>query len=347
MTNTFALSPRSLHFSGPENVPALQDQLIHDKDQLKVVDIKKLDDVVVTNAGLTTGGYRYTWPALSQLVSVCGPGLYTYLKDTHENRKGPDLFNHLAVMLNNSLKFNFDEMQDTRLICTDDKKTVDGHVGKKYVVVHNATVFGNVLNACTNMRGKPEFHSAHISGRDLTTLFFAKTPISSFSNASIYRGLLVQNRETSGRSIRLTNLLMDSYTGTWSADNFYPDTRIAHVASKTIQGKIDAMTDVLGERQPPVDTIVKQFEKSFKPVDIPDWGVESKQILNSKISGHLSRYGLPKHIIETVQAKLISHPGIPLLHDVYGAMLSSSGELGTMYGLELRTAAYFFLMRLP
>ena len=250
-------------------------------------------------------------------------------------------------MLNNAVKFHLPRLEGTRLICTEDTKVVDGHVGKAFVVIYNARVFNTVYEACSSMRGKPEFSAAMLNGRDLTALFFSKTPVTSVNGVDVFRGILVQNRETSGRAIRLTNLLLDTGSRSWSADAFYSDTRIPHIAVNKLNDKISAMADVLGKRQPHADAVTKQFEKAMGTVSVPDWGIESKKNIATSVTKHLGKYDLPKYAADAVVAKVYGLLNIPTFHDIYSAMLSSAGELGTMYGLQMRNAAFSFLMRLP
>lgn len=324
--------------------------LLHDDaKQLLLKPVLAEKDALMDRQGKLGGIYTFTWPALAQVCSAMGNGLYTLCKDLSErtNVSRPQAVLNAAEVYNRLVKLSFDQIKDTRFVVTRSRATVDGHIGRSFVMVYNQRVFEAAVEIATNISSNMFFADGTLIGRDMNVAFSdlsSKGMVADVNGIKFYRGLLVQNRETGGRAIRLANVLFDTHTRSYSVDRFYKDTRIPHIAPSKLVGKMMQLSDAVIVRQKRKEEVGTAVSKATNMRLMSSWSQEAKEALCKRLTAKLTSVEIPNYVAEGVIGKLTAKNNqVPSLFDLYTAMLQSANVLSDGMALRLRQAAFDFI----
>jgi hypothetical protein len=260
--------------------------------------ISDLDNICINASGKVAGKYTYSYPAFRQVSNFIGPGLGSFLilnhtehinnlkdKEDFDSEKYDQLIKYVAGTFNRVVKFNLSKLKGTRFIVSDGSNVIDGHVGKKFVIVRNKLIFSQALELADSMADKPKFALGSLYGRDMTAIFISDKTFLNKNNCSFKRGFLVQNREVSGRAIRFANLIYCTEFKGFALDAFYPDTRINHVSAGKLIKKVSALSDTMQARQLPVDKVSHKIDTALNTTVLA-----SKADLDKKFRKKLSTW---------------------------------------------------------
>jgi len=154
-------------------------------------------------------GFRYTQTGLQQICSLLAPGLFRLLMDlagASRNIYDPIADFSLAeatTIFNTLLARRFSQRFDdrVRIIRNLQRKTIDGVVGAKYVMLDNSTFFERTTEALSQIDRKAIFYEASLAGRRLSLRFVDRIGLlRSPDNHVYYSGLWFCNSEIGGEA---------------------------------------------------------------------------------------------------------------------------------------------------
>jgi hypothetical protein len=261
-------------------------EILNKSDQsLATLFISDLNNVCIGADGKVANRYTYSYPAFRQVGNSIGPGLSSFLilnyKDHVDNLKNKEdfdsdkygnLIKYVAGTFNRVVKFNLNKLAGTKFIVSNDSNLIDGHIGRRFIIVRNKLIFSQALELADSMADKPKFVLGSLYGRDMTAIFISEKTFLNKNNCSFKRGFLVQNREVSGRAIRFANLIYCTEFKGFALDSFYPDTRINHVSAAKLIKKVSALSDTMQSRQLSKDIVSQKIDTAL-----------NSTVLNSKV----------------------------------------------------------------
>lgn len=343
MTN-FICPVRTLDFDKTE-FDKLQRQLALDDSSLDIQKVEAAKDISFDAGGRLQGKYRLNVVGASQFFSELSSGFYSVAKgilsDEHPDIKQSEAVRLVCLLSNRIAAHRYPAIVGCRLIFDSLRSELDGFVGRSYVLVKNSTVMQQFVQSCELIRGFPQFFKAQLSGRDLTATFVVESAISGNSSLRLRNGVVVQNRETSGRAIRAANIVFDSVSKDWAADEFYTNTRVPHVRGRRFRDKMMTMADALAERQPDASNLVLLFEQARTR----RLGVRFDDSLRKRIRKQLALRAVHLHVpMQSIDFVLdcmaARHANKPTLFDLYLCCLEVASRARFGNSLPLRQLAY-------
>lgn len=312
--------------------------------------IEEPDDLMFNREGLFQGAYRLNTLGASQLFGEICPGFYSVVRalcnDDHEGINSQEVIPLICGTSNRIARHRFPQLEGCRVILDDERKELDGFVGRRYVLVKNSQVFNQFVQGCEMIRGNPEFFGAQLHGRDLTATFAVTKPLASRQvDRRFYTGVAVQNRESAGRAVRAANIVYDSITQTWSADQFYTETRVPHTRGKRFRDKMMRMADALATRQPKQSVLLNRFGEASAIVLGPKLDDSLLAKIGKRLAARASSFNVNKTQIDQVLEDLrITKSGKCRLLDVYSACLRVATNGRVSNSLPLRQLAWNIVM---
>lgn len=347
----FLKDPKYLHISGRGKGNDFRELLLRDAGTISVLPITAAVKALMDRRGKLNGAYVFTRPALFQICQLMGSGLYAYIdamcaKSGTVGYSDEQIIEYVAQTYNQAVKFNFAGLKDTRFVVTRGANTVDGHIGRSFVMVYNSRVYDAATEIASGMAGGMDFVDGIISGRDLNATFCCKTPLATIGGISVYRGLVVQNRETGGRAIRLSNTIFDTKTRSYSMDVFHRDTRIVHVAPSKVITKMMELSDTIVHRQQKSDAITAAFNHAMVTKVSPKWNPDISQKFKKALQVNMLKHEVPAYAIDHVVKGIdVDKLQSPTRMDVYGAAVKSATSFSEGISTRLRQYAYLYLFQ--
>lgn len=332
---------RSLAYRGHQQ-QEFKDRLANDAKYRQVLrldpKVKEPKQFMLDKAGRLAGKYKLTRTGGMQLANAMGRGMYQLILDLDADQD-PDI-NHdnspriLASTLNSLIRLRQPRIARHKAIVCDERMELDGFVASSYQLVSNEKIFRHYEQAC-ELVGKFRFHSAYLSGLEMLVLLMPSDGkafgMTSTENARFQTGLVLQNSETAGRSVRSTLVYMDTITRSWSCAPWSKDNKVQHRKGKVFQQKIMMMGDSLSHTY--------RNNKASKLVAAPN-GLTTNAILSrqSKSMSPLSVDSLTRSALSGLELDNVS-----TTWDLYKELIKEANKLPATKSIALRQAAGLLL----
>ncbi|MGI9555581.1 MAG: hypothetical protein ACR2M9_01855 [Cyanophyceae cyanobacterium] len=311
--------------------------------------IKEPKQFMLDKTGRLAGKYKLTRTGGMQLANAMGRGMYQLILDL-DSDQDPDI-NHtlspkiLASTLNSLIRLRKSRIARHKAIVCDERNELDGFVASSYQLVSNEKIFRHYEQAC-ELVGKFRFHSAYLSGLEMTVLLMPTDAkpwgLPGTNNARFQTGLVLQNSETAGRSVRATLAYIDTITRSWSCASWERENKVQHRKGKVFQQKIMMMGDSLAHTYR--NNKVSRRMWSFLESDISKYkrhheGSCYGWILRNSPLSPKSVDSLTRSALSGIDESL----GTPW--EIYQALLSEADKLPVSKSIALRQAAGLLLSK--
>ncbi len=330
---------RSLAYRGHQH-QEFKDRLANDAKNRQVLRLdpkaKAPKPFLLDKRGRLDGKYTLTRTGGMQLANAMGRGMYQLILDL-DGDQDPDI-NHdksptlLASTLNSLIRLRKPRIARHKAIVCDERMELDGFVASSYQLVSNEKIFRHYEQAC-ELVGKFRFHSAYLSGLEMLVLLMPSDGkvfgVPSTENARFQTGLVLQNSETAGRSVRSTLVYMDTITRSWSCAPWSKDNKVQHRKGKVFGQKIMMMGDSLSH--------VYRNNKVSKLINAPN---RAQSILSRQNKGRspLSVDSLTLSALSGLELDNVSTSW-----ELYKELLKEANKLSATKSIALRQAAGLLL----
>ena len=337
---------RKLVFSGDTGKAALAARLAADAKHLRMLRVTEPREIFLSASGKLAGKYAMTAVGANQYLTAVSRGLPQLVRFMMSEDGGhitaPDkLYPVLAKIVNQLLHHRGEAMAGCRAILCEQRKELDGFVGRSYCLVPNEEVNDQFGMACEMLRGGPQFYTAAINGRDITLVHIAKRQSIVVGNTVFKTGAVIQNSETAGRAIRSACVVIDSVSRTWSADRFYPDTRVMHVRGAKLRDRMMQSADNLSAYQLSVEDIEVAVATAMARPAIAERTTQAIDGFKLGFSRKAERMGVSATATEQVLAAIpLTTKPTPTLFDVYVRCLLVASASNVQRSLPLRQLAF-------
>lgn len=358
---------RSLAYRGHQH-QEFKDRLANDAKHRQVLrldpKVKEPKQFMLDKTGRLAGKYRLTRTGGMQLANSLGRGMYQLILDL-DSDQDPDI-NHdssptlLSSTLNSLIRLRKPRIARHKAIVCDERNELDGFVASSYQLVSNEKIFRHYEQAC-DLVGKFRFYSAYLSGLEMLVLHMPSDGkpfgLPATESARFQTGLVLQNSETAGRSLRATLVYMDTITRSWSCAPWSREAKVQHRKGKVFQQKIMMMGDSLariyqngskptqaywGNQQSLLNVAQRVRNHAPERLSISDW-LMSQQ---TKVKQPKSVDSLTRSALSGVADNLTvkgggDKPWTPW--EVYKALLQEADKLPVSKSIALRQAAGLLL----
>jgi hypothetical protein len=174
-----------------------------------VTDAYRWQDLALSREYALADGYRFTQAGLSQVCSLLAPGLFRLILDVSGAFRNP--FDQIsahspaeaAAIYNRVLALRFGSAiaEKVRLVRNSARRTVDGVIGTRYVMLSNAVYFGHIERLLQEAQRAAVFFEASMAGRRLSVRFVDQRGLARGPDGSVWHsGLWFCNSEIGGES---------------------------------------------------------------------------------------------------------------------------------------------------
>jgi hypothetical protein len=342
---------RKIEFVGEPGKANLQARLAADAKYLRVLRVSQAREVFLGANGKMAGQYEMTTIGANQYLTAVAKGLPQLVRfmlsaDAGHAVVPATLYPVLAKTINQIASHRQDSLVDCRAILSEDRKQLDGFVGRSYCLVPNAEVNEQFALSCELLRGTPQFYTAAVYGRDVTIVHVSRRQSATVNGVVFKPGAVMQNSETAGRAIRSACVLIDSVTKTWSADRFYPDTRVTHVKGSKLRDRMMQSADNLRGHQIAIDEIEHDLAAAMSSPVIPERSVPAIESFKQKFTARAERMGVSATTAEQVLSAIpFTSPTTPSIFDAYVKCLNVARLVNVQRSLPIRQLAFSLLFR--
>ena len=166
-------------------------------------------ELALSRRGRTADGYQYTQRGLRQICAALCPGLFRFLGEFSGIQRHPDdpveefsLSGSVAVF-NSVLQRRFATRLEERgkIVRDGRRKTIDGLVGSRFVVLDNLTFFNRTRDAAREADRGLVFFEAGLAGRRLTLRYVERQRLAVDPDGQRWHaGLWLGNSEVGGET---------------------------------------------------------------------------------------------------------------------------------------------------
>jgi len=333
---------RKLDFTGVEGKRLFVGLLAADAKNLRLIEVDSAQSIYLDARCLMAGKYQITAVGANQYFAVLGKGLNQLVRFMLSDEAGhstqPGEINPMIARIVNQLaKHREVAMLGHRAVVSEDRRQLDGFVGRSYFVVSNFEVHDYFSMACEALRGNLKFYTASIHGRDMTAVYAAKSDTIKMNEVVLKQGAVIQNSETAGRAIRSACVVLDSVSRQWSVDRFYADTRVLHIRGAKLRDRMMQSADTLSGYQMSSEEISSAIAKARSRSLSP----EALQAGRSKLVSRAERLGVSAELVDQILSSLtLDTRRAPTLFDIYTKCLLQAANTNLNRSMPLRQFAF-------
>lgn len=331
---------RLLRFDGPARESDLRQRMVLDDQRKRTIRVEEARSVFLDAQAKMAGQYGLTSVGASQYFKVLSPGLYQLVRTivADEETKG---FKSSAALIsqivNRVAAHRESQIVGSVALCCDQRNQLDGFFSSKYAQVSNERVYDLFKDACDLLKTRTSLYLAELAGRDLTAVVMPSSPLPGNDGVKLYVGAVCQNGETVGRAIRMSIVVYDRATGSWSVEPFRSDARLPHIRPRKLRDKMMMIGEVLNSRQREAARLPSKFALSRSTRVAKTWDAATIKSFRRKFLVRSHEFSVPAEHIDSV-IKLLPAAGKrpPVLLDVYAACLQVASEqtVGRSFGLR-------------
>lgn len=333
---------RKLDFTGSEGKRLFVQLLATDAKHLRLIEVDSAKAIYLDANCLMAGRYQITTVGANQYFAVLGKGLNQLVRfvltDDLGHATQPSEVNPLiARMVNQMAKHRETAMLGCRAVVSEDRRQLDGFVGRSYFVVSNAEVHDYFGMACEALRGNLKFYTASVYGRDMTAVYAANTDKIKVNEVILKQGAVIQNSETAGRAIRSACVVLDSVSRQWSVDRFHADTRVLHIRGAKLRDRMMQSADTLAGYQMLPEEIAASIAKA-RARKLPP---EALQAGRARLVARAERLGVSAEVVDQILSAVnADNRRTPTLFDIYTKCLLQAANTNLNRSMPLRQFAF-------
>jgi hypothetical protein len=342
---------RKIEFAGESGRANLAARLAADAKSLRMLRVASAKEVFLGANGKLANRYELTTVGANQYLTAVAKGLpqlvrFLLTPDVGHVTSPGIVYPILAKVINQMALHRQDVLLDCRAVLAEDRQQLDGFVGRSYCLVPNAEVNEQFTLSCDLLRGTPQFYTASIHGRDVTIVHVARKQSITVNDVVFKTGAVIQNSETAGRAIRSACVLIDSVTKTWSADRFYPDTRVMHVKGSKLRERMMQSADNLSAHQFPIEEIEHDLNAAMLLPIISERSMQAIEAFKQKFAARAERMGVSATASEQILSAIpFTSRVTPTVFDAYVRCLTVARATNVQRSLPIRQLAFSLIFR--